>query len=71
MLQKLPVGAVTIYAPFDEPQTPSMLVDLLAEQPVLAPPLIPWQFQYHGPEPVTPEALPELQRTGPEGAEAL
>jgi hypothetical protein len=47
-------------APLLEPHAPLMMT--LAEQPTVVPPLEPTQVQYQGPEPVTAETEPAVQR---------
>jgi hypothetical protein len=59
-LQRFAVGAVLTDAPFALPQAP--FGSNRAEQLAVVPPPEPAQVQFHGPEPLTLEALPALQR---------
>src|SRR5208283_3952920 len=59
-LQRFELGALKKPCPFDEPHAP--LTSRLAPQFALEPPLDPPQVQLHGPDPVTVEAVPALQR---------
>jgi hypothetical protein len=63
-LQSAVVGALLKVRPFEMPQLPftGAGAAMLAEQAVVVPPLEPAQVQPHGPEPVTEEALPVLQK---------
>src|SRR5208283_4248623 len=59
-LQRFELGALVKPCPFDEPHAP--LTSRLAEQLAVDPPLDPAQDQFHGPVPVSAEAVPVLQR---------
>src|SRR5208283_341863 len=59
-LQRFEVGALNKLCPFDEPHAP--LTSRLAEQFAGDPPFDPAQVQFHGPVPVSAEAVPALQR---------
>lgn len=57
---RLESGCVKKLPLFAEPHVPFTLS--VAEQLELVPPFIPWQVQPHGPDPVSEEAVPDLQR---------
>ena len=59
-LQRFDIGAVKKFFPLAEPHAPS--TSRLAEQREVVPPLALAQVQFHGPVPVTSEAVPALQR---------
>ena len=59
-LQRLAVGAVLTATPFALPHVP--LISSRAEQLAVVPPPDPAHVQVHGPEPLTLEAAPALQR---------
>src|SRR5271157_3818799 len=59
-LQRLAVGAVLTATPFALPHVP--LISSRAEQLAVVPPPEPAHVQFHGPEPLTLEAVPALQR---------
>ena len=59
-LQRFELGALKKSCPFDEPHAP--LTSRLAEQLAVDPPFDPVQVQFHGPVPVTVEAVPALQK---------
>jgi hypothetical protein len=63
--QRPVVGAVTTVVPLAAPQTPLTggrgTSDKGAWQKALRPPLMPAQLQFHGPPPLTREAVPVLQ----------
>jgi hypothetical protein len=65
-VQRLVVGLVETVLPFADPQTPGVGVGveavLFAEQFLLVPLFIPLQTHVHGPEPLTVDAIPALQR---------
>ncbi len=60
VLQRLEVGAEVQVPPLLLPHTP--FTSILAEQFAAVPPFDPAQVQFHGPTPVTVEAVPALQR---------
>jgi hypothetical protein len=60
VLHKPVVGVLVRSAPFDAPQLP--LTSSWAEHDAVEPPLVPVQFQFHGPEPDTDEAVPVLHK---------
>lgn len=62
-------GALVSVAPFAEPHPPLTVVALLAEQFAFEPPFDPLQDQFHGPPPVTGDAVPALHRLPPLGCE--
>ena len=62
LLQRLVVGADVILPLLDEPQAPLTTASTGAVQDVLVPPCVPAQVQFQGPEPLTVDALPRLQR---------
>jgi hypothetical protein len=59
-LHKLLAGATLVVSPFAAPHAP--LTSRLAEHEALVPPFDPAQVQFHGPFPVTAEAVPALHR---------
>ena len=62
-VQRLLEGAVLTVVPFEVPQLPFIGVGVrLAEQDALVPPLTPAHVHDQGPEPVTLEAEPTVQR---------
>ena len=61
--QSPPVGALDSVWPLANPQLPlTGAACLFAEQLAVDPPLLPLQDQFHGPEPLTAEAVPVSQR---------
>jgi hypothetical protein len=65
-LHRLPAGATVVITPFAGPHCP-FTGATGAEQLADVPPPIPAQLQFHGPVPVTADAVPALHRP-PEGA---
>jgi hypothetical protein len=59
-LQRLALGAVLTATPFALPHLPT--ISSRAEQLAVVPPPEPAHVQFHGPEPLTLEAVPALQR---------
>ena len=71
-LHRPAVGNAEVACPWDVPQTAfTGVVDLVALQEAVAPPLVPRHCQDQGPVPETALAVPELQRfaLGAEGKE--
>jgi hypothetical protein len=62
VVQRLAVGAAVRSAPLLLPQAPLVAVTRLAEQLAVVPVLMPAQVQFHGPLPLTDDAVPALQR---------
>lgn len=69
--QRLLLGADGVLPPLAAPQAPLMMVVTLAEQLAVEPPLLPVQVQDQGPDPLTEDALPALQRFAGGGALAI
>jgi len=55
-------GAVAKVPPLAEPHAPFSVEDLFAEQEAVGPLPAPQQYHDQGPEPPTPDALPDAQR---------
>ena len=63
LVQSPLVGAVLTATPFAGPHAPfTGGGDARAEQIAVLPPLLPAQVQFHGPEPVTLDAVPALHK---------
>ena len=60
--QSLLEGAAATAVPLALPQVPLTTVVLVAEQESVVPPFAPVQGQFHGPLPLTVEAVPALHR---------
>lgn len=64
--QRLATGLVAVLTPFAVPHTP--LMERLAAQLAVIPPLVPAHVQFHGPVPLTAEAEP-AEQSPDDGAE--
>jgi len=64
-LQRFDVGALSKSSPFAEPQAP--FTSSSAEHFAVEPPFDPAQLQFHGPFPVTLDAVPPVQRSDDDG----
>jgi hypothetical protein len=61
--QRFVVGIAVRAVPFDVPHEPFVgTVETVAEHEAEVPPFVPSHVQAHGPEPVTAEAFPEVQK---------
>ncbi|TAL04119.1 MAG: hypothetical protein EPO08_02400 [Rhodospirillaceae bacterium] len=75
ILQRPETGLLLAGAPLAGPQMPftAFVIDVncnAAEQEAFVPPSAPMQLHVHGPVPITPEAVPEIQSPATAGARA-